>query len=157
MFKKVLFPTDFSKGSEIAARRFEVENEMEVMHLVLLHVVDESILEELTNGFSMLYNSEEEELNAIESRLKREADAKLKKLAADYKKSFKANDVSIVVEFGIPYKKIAETAKRENVSLIILPSHGKINFSREIFGSTTLRVLKTTQKPVLIIPAVNEE
>ena len=151
MFKKVLFPTDFSSGSEMAAKKFEEKNSMNVEELILLYVVDESILEELSNGFSLLYNSEEEELSDIEKRLSKEALAKLEREAGMFKKMFKASVVKTVVQFGMPYVKIDEVAEKENVSLIIMPSHGKMGFSKEFLGSTTIRLLKRTNKPMLIV------
>ncbi len=157
MLRKVLFPTDFSKGSENAVERFDRENEMKIGELILLHVIDESILDELTDGFSMLYNSAEEELNAIKGRLKKAAKEKLSEISGKMKEVFKAEKVSTIVKFGIPYYEICKTATEENVSLILLPSHGKISYSKEIFGSTTLRVLKLTEKPALIIPAFQKE
>ncbi len=151
MLKKVLFPTDFSKGSEMAAKKFEEKNGINVEELVLLYVVDESILEELMNGFSMVYSSEGEELSDIESKLKEKAMKKLDKEAERFRKMFKAKTVEKVVDFGLPYKKIVDVAEGKNVSLIILPSHGKMGFSKEFLGSTTVRVLKMTNKPVLVI------
>jgi len=62
-----------------------------------------------------------------------------------------AGNTKIIVRVGIPYEEIIKIAEEENVSLIILPSHGKLNFSHEIFGSTTMRVLKKTKKAVLLI------
>ncbi len=116
-----------------------------------MHVVDESILEELTNGFSLLYNSETQELKDVEAKLKEQSLLKLTKEADEFKRMFKAINVVKIVEFGIPYKKIIEVSKRENVSLIILPSHGKQGFSEEFFGSTAARVIKLSDKPILVI------
>jgi nucleotide-binding universal stress UspA family protein len=151
MFKKVLFPTDFSSGSEKAAEKFEKQNQLLIGELVLLHVVDESIFEELTNGFSLLYNSEEEELSDIKNKLKVKAMDKLDEEEKRCQKMFKTKKVKKIVKFGLPYRKIVETAEKENASLIILPSHGKMGFSKEFLGSTTIRVLKMTNRPVLIL------
>ena len=63
----------------------------------------------------------------------------------------KAKNVRIMVTVGIPYKEIVRIAEEEDVSLILLPSHGKLGFSHELMGSTTIRVLRKTKKPVLII------
>ncbi len=58
---------------------------------------------------------------------------------------------AIIVRVGIPYKEIVKVADEEDVNLIILSAHGKLGFSDEIMGSTTLRVIRKTNKPVLII------
>lgn len=70
-----------------------------------MHVVDESILEELTNGLSLLYNSETQELKDVEAKLKEQSLLKLTKEADEFKRMFKAINVVKIVEFGIPYKK----------------------------------------------------
>ena len=69
----------------------------------------------------------------------------------------KAKNVRIMVTVGIPYKEIVRVAEEEDVSLILLPSHGKLGFSHELMGSTTIRVLRKTKKPVLIIKTHKEE
>lgn len=151
MFRKILFPTDFSEGSMRAIRRFNKENQVEVDECIILHVVDEGRLEELLNGYAYLYKREEREIKDIEEKLKAKAKEKLTEREERCKEMMKANKLRIMVRFGIPYEEIVKVAEEENVSLILLPSHGKQGFSHEIFGSTTMRVLKKTKKPVLII------
>ena len=77
MFRKILFPTDFSEGSERAAKRFEKTNEAEVGEVVLLHVIDEGKLEDLMNGYSLLYENGQMELEEIKEKLKEKFMAKL--------------------------------------------------------------------------------
>ncbi|KAA0006669.1 MAG: universal stress protein [Thermoplasmata archaeon] len=149
MFRKILIPTDFSKGAEVAIKKFIRENEMEVKEIVLLHVVDYNIIDTLVNGKELLYESEEEETKDIERKLIDESKKKLNEIKESVKKI--AGNTKIIVRVGIPYEEIIKIAEEENVSLIILPSHGKLNFSHEIFGSTTMRVLKKTKKAVLLI------
>ncbi len=66
------------------------------------------------------------------------------------KKTFRTDKVKPVVRFGFPWEEIVKVAE-EDVSLIILPTHGKLGFSKELIGSTAMRVLKKTYRPVLII------
>ncbi len=154
MFREILIPTDFSKGAEISIKKFIRGNKMEVKEAILLHVVDYDTIDTLINGKQLLYESEEKETKDIERKLMEESKKKLNKIKEDIKKI--AKEIKIIVKVGIPYEEIVKTAEEENVSLIILPSHGKLNFSHEIFGSTTMRVLKKTKKPVLLIKALEE-
>jgi len=80
MFRKILIPTDFSKGAEVAIKKFIRENEMEVKEIVLLHVVDYNIIDTLVNGKELLYESEEEETKDIERKLIDESKKKLNDL-----------------------------------------------------------------------------
>ena len=151
MFRKVLFPTDFSEGSYRAAKRFEKTNEVPVGEVILLHVVDEGTLEDLLNGYSLLYEDEEVELEEIKKKLEEKVIEKLQAKVEDVKKTFKAEKVTPMVRFGLPWEEIVKVAEEEDVSLIILPTHGKLGFSKELLGSTAMRVIKKTFRPVLLI------
>jgi len=151
MFRKILFPTDFSEGAYRAAKRFEKANDMPVGEVVLLHVIDEGTLEDLLNGYSLLYNDEELEIEAIKEELLKKTMEKLQAKAEECKKTFGTENVKPLVRFGLPWEEIVKVADEEDVSLILLPSHGKLGFSHEILGSTTIRVLRKTQRPVLVI------
>ena len=156
MFSKILVPTDFSEGNCIAIENFEKMNRMQVGEVVLLHVIDEVKLEEVMNGYSFFYNDEMKELKDIEAKLKAEAMKKLESRVEAIKQSFKTDNVKPMVKIGIPWKEIVKTADEEDVSLIMLPSHGRLGFTHEFMGSTTIRVLKKTTKPVLIIKTAKE-
>ena len=151
MFRRILFPTDFSEGSERAARRFEEANEMPVGEVILLHVIDEGTLEDLLNGYSLLYENEEVELEGVKKRLEEKAMERLQTKVEDVKRTFGTENVKPLVRFGLPWEEIVKVAEEEDVSLIILPSHGKLGFSKELLGSTAMRVIKKTFRPVLLI------
>jgi nucleotide-binding universal stress UspA family protein len=151
MFRKILFPTDFSEGSYRAARYFERVNGMAVGDVILLHVIDEGTLEDLLNGYSLLYSNEDLEIEAIKKALLRKTLEKLQAKAEDCKKTFRTKNVKTLVRFGLPWEEIVKVADEEDVSLILLPSHGKLGFSHEILGSTTVRVLRKTRRPVLVV------
>lgn len=52
---------------------------------------------------------------------------------------------------GIPQIKILEMETAENVSAIILGSHGKSNLLEMLLGSVSEYVIGNCQKPVLVI------
>ncbi len=156
MFRKILFPTDFSEGSMRAIHNFEKQNTMEVEECIILHVIDEGHLEELLNGYSFLYRREDREMEDIEKKLMDEAKKKLEERAERCKKLMKVKKMTTMVRIGIPYKEIVKVAEEENVTLILLPSHGKLGYSHELLGSTTIRVLRKTKKAVLIIKTHGE-
>ena len=157
MFRKVLFPTDFSQGASRAIEKFEKQNEINIGELVVLHVVDEGIVEELMNGYSLLYENTEREIQTIREKLQEKAMKRLQKEVETLRRAFKTENIKPLVRFGFPWEEIVKTAEEEDVSLILLPSHGKLGFSHEIMGSTTVRVLRKTRRPVLIIKTHHEE
>ena len=157
MFRKILFPTDFSEGSMRAIQRFKRENTVEVEECILLHVIDEGYIEDLLNGYSLMYESEKREMDEIINRAKENAMKKLKEREERCRSMIKARKMRSVVRIGIPHEEIVKFAEEEKVSLILLPSHGKLGYSEELLGSTTIRVLRKTKRPVLIIKTHEEE
>ena len=159
MFRKILFPTDFSQGSYKAVKNFVQKNKTDVGELILLNVVDESVVEEMMDGYSLfyeLYDTEKNELKEVEKKLSEARMKKLKEKSEFVKEILKPAHIKLLVKFGLPYKKILQTADEEDVSLILLPSHGRLSFTHEFLGSTTYRVLKKTKRPVLLIKTHEE-
>jgi len=157
MFRKILFPTDFSEGSMRAIQRFNRDNTSEVNECVILHVIDEGHLEDMLTGLSYFYKNEKREMTDVENKLKEEAKKEMQERAERCRDMMKAKNIKMLVRVGIPYEEIVKVAEEENVSLILLPSHGKLGYSHELMGSTTIRVLRKTKKPVLIIKTHKEE
>jgi len=156
MFKKVLFPTDLSKGAENAIKRFAKENQIRIKEFILLHVIDRNIIDEFMNGYSLLYDSEKKELSDVEGRFILRAKDNLEKEKRNLQKYVSAGKIKTIVKIGVPYEEIVKTADEENVSVILLPSHGKLTFSHEVFGSVAMRVLRKTKRAVLFIKAHEE-
>ena len=151
MFKRLLFPTDFSEGAIKALERFERVNETEVGEVILLHVIDEETVENMMDGYILFYEEMNTEIKQIETLLKENARKKLEALVDSVRRMMKAKEVKTMVRIGVPYEEIVKAAREENVSVILMPSHGKSGYSEEIFGSTTIRVLKKTRKAVMVI------
>ncbi len=156
MFKKVLFPTDFSKGAENAIKKFAKENQLKIKEFILLYIIDRDIIDEFMNGYSLLYDSEKKELADVERRFIQKAKEDLKREKRNLQKYISADKFKTIVKIGIPYEEIIKTADEEKVSVILLPSHGKLTFSHEVFGSVTMRVLRKTKRAVLFIKAHEE-
>ena len=58
----------------------------------------------------------------------------------------------ITIEHGRPAMKILETARRLNVDLIVMASHGKGAIEQTFLGSVTEKVLRSSKRPVYVIP-----
>ncbi len=48
-------------------------------------------------------------------------------------------------------KKILEVAEREDVSVIVLGSHGRSNFEEVLLGSVSEEVVRKARVPVLVV------
>jgi nucleotide-binding universal stress UspA family protein len=53
---------------------------------------------------------------------------------------------------GAPPELILDTAKAENVDLIVMSTHGRSGLNRLLYGSVAEAVLRGAHLPVLLIP-----
>jgi universal stress protein A len=59
--------------------------------------------------------------------------------------------VTRLVDMGVPYQKIVETATAEQVDLIVMATHGRTGLSHLVLGSVAERVVRMAPCPVLTI------
>lgn len=59
---------------------------------------------------------------------------------------------AVRVAVGEPAKTLIDVAAEEQASLIVVGTHGLGRMKRLVFGSTTLRLLRTTDRPILAVP-----
>ncbi len=137
MLSKILLPVDFSPFSD---KMLECAGELAtagMREMVLLHVID-------TKGYADYGDS----ISPAVPKMRSAAEEKLEQLA----ESFAGDNVSVqkIISVGNPPQSIIETAKEENVSLIYIGAHGKGFFNRLILGSVSEKVLRLSDRPVLI-------
>ena len=142
VFKKILFPTDFSVASDYAmsyaismAKRYKAK-------FFLLHVVDTTYD---ISGFYIPHISAEKLMQEMEDA----AEKKLTNIRSAISRRIKTCE--IVVKSGIPHKEILKFAKDKGIDMIIMGTHGKAGLDHLLFGSTTERVLRQANCPVLTI------
>ncbi len=82
-------------------------------------------------------------------RHKRRLDDFLTDLAPDVGSDLK---IRKIVDMGDPYGTILDWAKDEQVSLIVMSTHGRSGLPRMLLGSVTERLLRSSPCPVLAIP-----
>ena len=149
MFKKILYPTDFSDSARAALAYVVKLREAGAEEVVLLHVYDERKID-------LYWEIEAEYRGAPPGRVRHEVIKRM--LAKSYgclkELERELQDVGfktklIVVE-GISWREIVRVATDEGVSLIVMGSHGERGFVERIVGSTTMRVLTHSPVPLLI-------
>jgi nucleotide-binding universal stress UspA family protein len=135
----ILFPVDFSPPSlgaahyaSMLARHFHCE-------LTLLHVVEPPAY---AMGAVELAGIVERELA---QRREGEIEKQLHVFAA---KEFGNMPVRRILDSGDPALSIVEFAHRENVGLILMPTHGRGVMRRFILGSVTAKVLHDAESPI---------
>lgn len=140
--EKILCPLDFSKCSDHAltyaiamAQTFEAQ-------LILLHVVmppmsslpGDPLLPEISR------NAEEIE-DACGKRLE-EAEGPIRDLGID---------VQTTVVNGTPFAEIVRVAREEEVSFIVMGTHGRSGWQHLLIGSVAERVVRKAACPVLTV------
>jgi len=157
MFTYLLFPTDFSDVSEFAFGYVKKLREAGAKKALILHVIDTREINFIAGMETFLALNVKDVEKEVRDELKVKAEHRLREMKAELEAlGFEAQYE--IVE-GIPHEKILERAQKENVSLIVLGSHGRSLFKEIILGSTSEKVVRKSLCPVLVVrpPEQNEE
>jgi nucleotide-binding universal stress UspA family protein len=143
VFRKILYPTDFSDVSKTAIKYIMQLKDTGTEEVVILHVIDTQKLHmpEIYAAFKELSMLGEKQ--AILA--KREANKIVKELSDAGIKTI------LRIKKGIPFKEILREEKEEDVSLIIIGSHGTSNMKEMLLGSVSEKVVRKAKKPVLVV------
>jgi len=140
--KKILFPTDFSEGSDNAlpyaadmARHYGAK-------LYLLHVIQD-IAEAM--GWYVPHVSLDELYRDIEGNAAEE----IARYGVEEFRGLK--DIERIVVKGTPYQEILKFAGEKKADLIVIGTHGRKGLDRVIFGSTAEKVVRDAPCPVLSV------
>lgn len=143
--RKILVPVDQSKTS-IEALEYAIS---------LAHKYDARIIALTVFNSSMLSHGYMNvvDVGAIAEKVAKGVDDELKALIGRYPDE-RARMEGVVLK-GTPYLKILEYAKRENVDLIVLGSHGHTALHEILIGGTAEKVVRRAHCPVLTIRATD--
>ena len=155
MFTRILYAHDFSKESEYAFEYVKKLVEAGTKEVDIVHVFDEKKIDlawELKSEF------EEEpvmvERKEILDALVKKAESQLQHMKDDLINL--GIEVKVFLMTGVPALKILQTAKDLDVSLIVLGARGEGAFKELLMGSTAMRILRSSTKPVLVIKSQEE-
>jgi nucleotide-binding universal stress UspA family protein len=140
--KKVLVPIDFSDYSKSALKyavNFAISFNAEI---ILIYVVEPIIY---PPDFSMGQIA----MPSINTEWDDRAKEELQKLAKSEISGVAS--VKTVLKTGKPFVEIIETAKEEDVDLIIIATHGHSGVEHILFGSTAEKVVRKAPCPVLTL------
>jgi nucleotide-binding universal stress UspA family protein len=133
---KILHPTDFSENALRSFRllktcRPDIEKE-----IILLHVQDTR----------RLFPHMKDKLEEFD-RIDRERLAEMKRQLV-----FVGYTVHTMLKTGVPFVDINKIAEAEDVTMIVMASHGRSNISEAFTGSVTEAVALHHVRPLLVIP-----
>ena len=139
--KKILVPTDFSKGSERAleaaitlAKKFDAA-------IVLMHAYQVPVY-----PYPTVSTANVTQLDLVE-QIEHGARAALQTAAASHGDS--GVPISTVLTAGTPWEQIIRSAKEADAGLIVIGSRGLRGLPRALLGSTAERVVRYSPIPVM--------
>lgn len=149
MFTKVLLPTDFSDCSRKALDYVIQLKEAGTREVVLVHVIDQREQEMILSGISSLGESRKTFSEEIFKNLEEKARNNLE----DTRVHLEGAGLTVrpYLVTGVPFKEILSVANSENVSLIVLGSHGKSNITGMILGSVSDALIRNATQPLLVV------
>lgn len=151
-FNRILLPLDGSKNGEAALPYVEGLAIAAKAEIILLHVVTPPYDIVLAEGYtSHLSRISEEYIEHASAAAKNYLDAvkeRLMKLKIA---------VRCEVDTGSPAERINGYAKENDIDLIAMSTHGRSGVSRWLLGSVADKVLHTTDRPVLLVRATEEQ
>ena len=140
--KKVLVPMDFSVHSKRAADYGFWLSKSFKASIELIHVIEQDI-------HPSFYASGIESIFQIDKGLKNRVIDNLREFVADQlpeeiKPEFQVRE-------GKAHKEIVEYAKENDIDLIVIATHGLSGLDYVLLGSTTEKVVRWSQSPVLTV------
>ena len=145
MFRKILFPTDFSDTSKQVIPYLKYLQSIGKIsgteEVVILHVVDTFIrfpglcaAEEYCKTIDKMMIEVEEQAREVAKTLN---DVEIK--------------TSVRIEQGLPLREILRAEIEEDVELIVIGSHGRSNIEEMLLGSVSENVIRKAKCPVLVV------
>lgn len=144
--KKILCPIDHSDCSKEALRyavSFAMKDEAK---LYLLHVIDIRSFDESIDAMSKQI-PDDETLNQLKTKL-------LDCIPEEIRSGM---DVEAIVVQGIPFAEIISTARKENIDMIVIGSHGRTGIAHIMLGSVSEKVIRKAPCPVLTVRQSNHK
>jgi nucleotide-binding universal stress UspA family protein len=142
MFKTILYPTDFSDVASSALEFVKQLKEAGAKEVIVLHVID-------IRGIDALSRYASRDLIEIENVMEEEIEKKVDQLEQELTDC--GLTVKVRIERGVPFREILRVEEEEDVSLIVLGSHGVSNIEEMFLGSVSEKVIRKAKSPVLVV------
>lgn len=146
MFEKILYATDFSDVANKALDYVKMLKKTDAKEVIVLHVVD-------SRNFTNLAGYELADVIHLEKEIEEKSNKYISFKMGIIEEDLKANGFTVQerVEYGIPFKEILKIEKEENVSAIVIGSHGKSNVEGMLLGSCSEKVVRKSKTPVIVV------
>lgn len=146
--REILVPVDFSKYSKAALQAAAELAEQFGAKLTLLHVVEESI-------HPAFYVTGKESVMELNPEIEDKSKEAMTRLLSEMGKSHVGFETEVVA--GRPANEIIKFAESHGTDLIVTGTHGLSGLERFLLGSTTEKVVRHVDCPVLTVKLPKEE
>ena len=144
MFEKILYPTDFSDASKKALDFIKQLKGAGTKEVLVLYVIDKGEIERLSHLPGIYRNVEE-----LEKQREEYAREEIRAVEDELKKA--GFEVKTRIDKGIPFADILKVEQQEDVSVVVIGSHGVSCVAEMLLGSCSERVIRKSTKPVLVV------
>ena len=142
MFRKILYPTDFSDTANKAIPFLKQFKDTGTEEVIILHIID-------TYRLRMPSIYMPTNLISFIDKMVIEATEKAQKIVDVLTDA--GIGTRIRIEQGLPFREILRVENEEDVSIIVIGSHGKNNIEEMFLGSVSENVMRKSKSPVLIV------
>ena len=143
MFKKILYPTDFSDVSQKALNYLRELRDSGAEEVVVLHIMDERTDEMLKIAAG------DETLERMEKSKKEQIEVAMTEVGERLKSW--GYTVKTFIRKGVPFREILRVEETEQISLIVIGSHGMSNVKEMLIGSVSEEVIRKSKRPVFVV------
>lgn len=140
--KRILAPTDLSQLSTLGVR-YALELARDISAEVVIYFAID-----LGGDWKDRYATAMRYRDMVDDT-RRQLD---KFLAQNFSDCIDLVEVRQLVEIGMPFKNIVETAENEKIDLIVMSTHGRTGLSHMMLGSVAEKVVARAPCPVLVVP-----
>jgi nucleotide-binding universal stress UspA family protein len=144
MFEKILYPTDFSDVSKKSMDFIKQLKGAGTKEVVVFHVIDERIINRIQHHSEAGINAEE-----LEKKMEEHAQEQISAVEGELKKS--GFDVKTRIDKGVPFREILKAEQEEDISVVVIGSHGVSCIEEMFLGSCSEKVIRKSSKPVLVV------
>ncbi len=144
MFEKILYPTDFSEVSKKAVDFIKQLKGAGTKEVVVFHVIDERIINRIHNHAEAGINVDE-----FEKKMEEHAQEEISAIEDELKKS--GFNVKTRIDKGVPFREILKAEQEEDISVVVIGSHGVSCIEEMFLGSCSEKVIRKSSKPVLVV------
>ena len=144
MFEKILYPTDFSEVSKKALDYIKTLKDAGAKEVIVLHIIDKREID-------LIAHLPEVSIDIEEMEKKRKEYAKEEIGAIERELKEKGFTVKTIIEMGVPIIDILKTEEKEDISIVVIGSHGRSCISEMLLGSVSEKVIRKSGKPVLVV------